>query len=70
MTEQPERIWAWHHAGKWGCEQKHGKEWSAGFGLCRPNNRYPLQEIERTSGAEYIRADLVEKMKESHEKTS
>jgi uncharacterized protein YjiS (DUF1127 family) len=69
MTEQPERIWAWHWYENWDENPPtSGPKAIAQYGHCRRNQRYALDERERKSGAEYIRADLVEKMKESYEK--
>lgn len=43
----PERIWAWCF-----------NTWDTWGGYARPNNRHALDEKERKTGAEYIRADL------------
>lgn len=52
MTDVPERLWAWCFNGdKFGGWRKWG-------GYARPENRYPLNDKERQTGAEYIRADL------------
>lgn len=47
MSEAPERIWAWSF-----------NTWDQWGGYARPNNRHPIGDKERETGAEYIRADI------------
>lgn len=49
---KPDRIWAWPFNSGWG------------GGYYRCDNLRPLDEYERSHGAEYVRIDLVEKFKE------
>lgn len=51
---QPEKLWCWNLQ-----TEKGG--WDKGWGgYSRPEPRYPLDERERNTGAEYVRADIVE----------
>jgi hypothetical protein len=66
MTDAPEQLWVWHHSGKWGeANVRNGETLGHGhyFGIGRETNLFPLDEKERNSGAIYVRADLVEKLK-------
>ena len=47
MSEAPERLWAWSF-----------NTWDKWGGYARPNNRHPIGDKERETGAEYIRADI------------
>lgn len=48
----PDLMWVWCF-----------NEWSKGWGgYARPNNRSPLDEKERSTGAEYIRKDLYDEV--------
>lgn len=52
MSEAPERIWAW-------CFQANeGGGWGDWGGYARQGNICALDDRERKTGAEYIRADL------------
>lgn len=53
MTGAPERIWAWFFQ-----TAEHGG-WSEWGGYARRTNIHALDDRERATGAEYIRADLV-----------
>ena len=60
MNKAPERIWAWHWHSDWNQNlPESGPRAIPQFGYCRPNNRHPLDNREKESGAEYIRADLM-----------
>jgi hypothetical protein len=65
MNKSPESLWCWHWYSDWNENVPHsGAGAIAQFGHCRPTNLRPLDRRESESGALYIRADLVEKMKE------
>jgi hypothetical protein len=65
MKDGPESLWVWHSSGDWANAVKGGS--GPCFGIGRKSNQFPLTEKERNSGAVYVRADLVEKMKDSYE---
>lgn len=47
VTNAPERLWAWSM-----------NDWAKWGGYARAENRHPLDEKERMTGAEYVRIDL------------
>jgi hypothetical protein len=47
VTNAPERLWAWSM-----------NDWAKWGGYARAENRHPLDEKERKTGAEYVRIDL------------
>ena len=46
MSDAPERVWAWSF-----------NTWDQWGGYARQDNRHPLDDRERATGAEYIRRD-------------
>lgn len=57
MSEAPEKLFCWNFQTKEG-------GWEKGWGgFSRQNNLRPLDDAEAKTGALYIRADLVERVK-------
>lgn len=57
----PDRVWVFGELEGW-----H----NTGHGRARDFNRYPLDDRERTTGAEYVRADIVQELAAALEEIS